>query len=236
MFEKRDLVERMKRYADFAILISIAALGIALLYCLTSQGHLRLSESIEISILGVLILVTGWYAYSTKCIQRATADQVAATREQAEISRQATEIALNATKNAVMPIVMVAFDGGSETNSETGKVFVKTTGVEYRNIGKGPALNLRVWLEYFDDESGDPVRSHNKYTDVLAVKEKGRFDWHFVEENLPRPGKACGYEVFAEYTDVYKQMFRSCSNWLPGMQSEFSFGRAPEVEEQIGTE
>ena len=226
----------MKRHGFVVILGAIAALGIALLSYLEWQGHLTLSESIEISILGVLILVTSWYANSTKGIQKATADQAAATREQAEISRKATEIALDAAKNAVMPIVKVAFDGGSETTSETGKVCVKSMGVAFRNIGKGPALNLRVWLEYFDDESGDPVRSHNKYIDVLAVKENGRFDWRFVEENLSRPGKAYGYEVFAEYKDVYKQMFRSCSNWLPGMQSEFSFGRVPEVEDQIGTE
>lgn len=222
----------MKGYAVLVVLVTIAVLGIVLLSCLTRRGHLTLSESIEISILGLLILVTIWYAHSTRGIQRATADQVAATQEQAEISRRATEIALNAAKNAVLPIVEVKFSGGIETSLESGKVYVIDTGVTYRNIGKGPALNLKVWLEYFDDEDGNPVSSHRKYTSVLAVEEEGGCNWHFVEENLPRPSRAYGYTVFAEYTDVYKQVFRSWLNWLPETQTNFSFGQVSEAQEQ----
>ena len=76
----------MKDVAVIVILVTIAAVGIFLVWCLTQQGLLTLSEGIEIITLGGLILVTSWYAYSTKGIQRATADQVAATREQAEVS------------------------------------------------------------------------------------------------------------------------------------------------------
>ena len=225
----------MKGYGFVAILVAIAVLGIASLVCLTWYGPLDLSESIEIGILVVLILVTISYAYSTKGIQNATTDQVTATREQAEISRQATEIALNAAKNAVLPIVMLVLDGGSMTRLETGEFHVKSTGVRFMNIGKGPALNIKVWLEYVDDEFGDPTRSHTKHTTVLAIEKEAHFFWIFEEENLAPPGQAYGYKVFAEYTDVYEQNFRSCLIWLPETPSEFFFGRAPEVEDPIET-
>ena len=48
----------MKNLAAIAILVSVAAIGISLVGCLTQQGLLTLSEGIEIITLGGLILVT----------------------------------------------------------------------------------------------------------------------------------------------------------------------------------
>ena len=220
----------MKNLAAIAILVSVAAIGIPLVGCLTQQGLLTLSEGIEIVTLGVLILVTSWYAYSTYGIQRATADQVATIREQAEISREATEIALNATKNSVLPIVRVSAAGTSGTQIAPGNVEAAT--IEYENIGKGPALNLEVWLRYNDREGlGDCAGSTKKRRNVLAAGEEGRCYWLKAEESLPLPGQEYGYDVVAEYTDIYRRRFRSTLFLLPANQRDFDFGQVPELEE-----
>ena len=222
----------MKNLVVIAILVSTAVIGISLVVCLTQQGLLTLSEGIQIITLGGLILVTIWYAYSTYGIQRATADQVATTREQAEISRQATEIALNDTKNAVLPIVKVGAAGISGTQNEPGNVHVRAASVSYKNIGKGPALNLEVWLSYSDpEEFGDGAGSTKKRSDVLAAGEEGRCEWRLAEESLPLPSQSYGYDVVAEYTDIYRRKFRSTLFLLPAQQREFSFRQVLGVEE-----
>ena len=221
----------MRRCGLVVILVAAVVLDIVSLSYLKWQEYITLSEGIEINILGVLVVVTIWYAKSTKGIQKATADQVAATREQAEISRKATEIALNNTQNAVLPIVRVAPDGGIQTQLESGEVYVKTAGVKYGNIGKGPALNLRVRLRYDQEEC-----SYIKCSDALGVGEEGTFEWSSEEEVLPLPAGSDEYDVVAEYTDVYRREFISTLFLLPGGQRVFSFRQVPEVEEQIGTE
>ena len=224
----------MKNLAAIAILVSVAAIGISLVVCLMQQDLLTLSEGIEIITLGGLILVTSWYAYSTYGIQRATADQVATTREQAEISRQATEIALNATKNSVLPIVRV---GAAGTRGTQGNVHVEAASIDYKNIGKGPALNLEVWLKYNDPKGlGDGAGSTKKRIDVLAAGEEGRCEWRLAEESLPLPGQSYGYDVVAEYTDIYRRSFRSTLFLLPANQSDFSFRQVLELEEQDRTQ
>ena len=221
----------MRRCGLVVILVAVLVFDIVSLSYLKWQEHITLSEGIEINILGVLVVVTIWYAKSTKGIQKATADQVAATREQAEISRKATEIALNNTQNAVLPIVRVAPDGGSMTPTGRGIFYVIKAGVRYSNIGKGPALNLKVWLRNMEEET-----SSIRHTDALGVGEEGRFEWSSEEDNLPVLGVSDEYDVVAEYTDVYRREFSSTSFFLSTGQREFSFRQVPEVEEQIGTE
>ena len=220
----------MKNLAVIALLLSIAAIGIFLIGCLAQQGLLTLGEGIEVITLGGLILVTSWYAYSTYRIQRATADQVAATQEQAEISRQATEIALNATKNAVLPIVMV----GQHGTSHTGGVTVDTS-VSYKNVGKGPALNLEVRLSYDAKQFGVGAGTTIKRDDVLGAGEERRCKWHSDEESLPLPAQSYGYDVVAEYTDIYRRKFRSTLFLLSANQRDFSFRQVPEIEDQDRT-
>ena len=222
----------MKNLAVVATLVSIAAIGVALVSCLTQQGLLTLSEGIEIVTLGGLILVTSWYAYSTYGIQRSTADQVAATREQAETSRQATEIALSATKNAVLPIVTVGSPGISGTQVAPGNVRAETVRVSYENIGRGPALNLKVWLRYDPEEFGDYAGSTAKHIDVLGAGQEGRCEWQSAEESLPLPGQTHGYDVIAEFTDIYGRKFRSTLLLIHEYDREFSFGQVPEEEER----
>lgn len=219
---------RMKNFAAIAVLVLVAVISVALVSCLIRQGHIKLNEGIEIITLVVLVLVTSWYAYSTHGIQRATADQAEASRKQAKISKQATEIALNATKNAVLPMIVVGSAGRSGTQTAPGVLHVKTATVSYSNIGSGPALNLRVWLSYAQEELGEHAGSTVKSMDALSAGKEGRFEWREEEESPPLPGQSHGYDVVAEYTDIYGREFRSRLNLLSANQRDFSFGHVPE--------
>ena len=218
----------MKNLAVVTTLVTIAAIGVALVTCLTLQGLLTLNEGIEIVTLGGLILVTSWYAYSTYGIQRSAADQVAATWEQAETSRRATEIALSATKNAVLPIVSVGSPGISGTQVAPGVVCAETVQIGYKNIGRGPALNLKVWLSYDSEEFGDYAGSTVKHIDVLGAGQGGRCEWRSAEESLPLPNQTHGYDVIAEFTDIYGRKFRSTLLLINPYDREFSFGQVSE--------
>ena len=112
----------MRKIAVFAVALLLAAIGIVALGIVAHQGFLMLSEVIEVVILGVLVIVTGFYAYSTYRIQRATVDQAEATKEQAEISRQAMEIALTTMKSADVPIVTLGRPGTSGTVIGPGRI------------------------------------------------------------------------------------------------------------------
>ena len=131
---------------------------------------------------------------------------------------------------------MVGPAGTSGTLIELGNVHVETASVSYRNIGKGPALNLKVWLRYAREEFGDCAGSTIKHTDALGAGEEGQFGWRLEEESLPLPGRSYGYDVVAEYTDVYRRKFSSTLFLLPADQRDFSFRQVPEVEQQDRTE
>ena len=125
----------MKNIAVIVILVLMATVVMFLVVWSALWGHLTISEGIEVGTLGVLIIVTSWYAYSTHGIQSATAEQVAATQELADISRRATDIALNTTQNAVLPIVTLAPGSiTSRTQNESGEVRVESMQVICRNV------------------------------------------------------------------------------------------------------
>ena len=214
------------RVTQVSILLGILVGGIILvgiiaaLVYFTKRQFLLPSDSIQIITLIVLVLVIIWYAVSTSRIYRATTEQVAAIQEQTEISSKAVEIALNAEKNAVVPIVALGKPGisGSQISASTFSIY-------YKNVGKGPALNLKIWLEYWAKELGDGARSNIKYTEILGEGANGTFEWHSSDESLPLPDKASECDIAAKYTDIYGQRFCSKLTLCNEYDREFSFGR-----------
>ena len=219
----------MKSAAILVSLLSIGGLIVLLQY--TKPSLLLPGDAIQITALAVLVIVTVWYAFSTHRIQEETAKQVSAAREQTEMSRQAVEIALNAEKNSVVPIVKLTVPGMSGTVIGPGKVRSESVRAHYSNIGKGPALNLRVWLRYDPKEFGPEARSNVKLADALGAASGGSFEWHLREESLPLPSNQySGYDIVALYMDIYGQGFRSELTLINERDREFSFGRIPSVE------
>ncbi len=182
-------------------LLSIAALGIAVAVYLVLTDELSPREGLESVTLGVLVFVTGVYAFSTYKIQEATADQAEATRKQIEISREAVHAALDAERNAVRPIILLedwkAFGRNGVAESVT---------VAYRNVGRGSALGLQVWLDYYPEGklvSGAGTILH------FGAGDRGECEWERGEEMQYLPTSLEEFDVVAGYADFYGQEFTS---------------------------
>ena len=157
------------------------------------------SEVIEIIILGLLVAVTIWYAISTSKIHKATVNQANATRE-------AVTVALNAEKSGVMPIIYLK----REISGPLG--LLDDEWVECRNIGNGPAMNVRIWLSD-DPLIKDNVRKWGVYeTAVVEVDGTRAVKFKLKESDPPSSETDSGFRIIAEFSDIYGRKFRSETN------------------------
>ena len=181
---------------------AILVAGAVLVY-FTERAYLKPGDSIQILALIILAAVTLWYAISTHRINKSANEQAIAIREQAETSRRALQVALDAEKNAVLPVVTLT-TGGSSSGS-----LVTEVNANGSNIGSGPAMNLRIWLE---SSSGDPAVTHKSSTkpyNVLGVGESRTLRWRHTSEDKPLPSFEMGFYVVAEYSDIFGRRFGS---------------------------
>ena len=203
----------------------LSVIGVAALLQYTKPDLLMPSDTIQIITLAVLVIVTIWYAISTHRIQEETKRQASAVREQTEISRQAVEIALNTAKNSVLPIVNLSSPVKSLGPTS---VFPKADAsinlrVHYKNIGKGPALNLRAWLRYDPEAFGEGARSEIGNAYALGAGEEGNFVWSSSTETLPLLSTLSGFDIVAEYEDIYRRKFRTTMFLINEFKTELSF-------------
>ena len=140
---KRFVAGVWAKYWGKALSCVLLAAVVGVLGILTFCQVLTSSEFIEIFTLVVLVAVTTWYAASTQKIQRAVQDQT-------KVSRDAVETALRAERNSVMPIVKL--DGH-------GPYYGFSATASFENVGKGPALGLKLSAIVSPDSDGDCVVS-----------------------------------------------------------------------------
>ena len=162
-----------------ALVIGLVVVGVLIYYTKLPQA-LEASDTIQVSAIIVLIIVTAHYATST---------------------RKIAEIALNAELNEVYPMIdLVA------AIADTDRIVIY-----YRNIGAGPALNLRVWIEG-DGEQFSYLQSdtekNREYLSAVGVNQEGQRRWS-VGNNRALPTRTTGFDIVAEYTDVFRQGFQS---------------------------
>ena len=150
---KRFVAGVWAKYWGKALLCVLLAAVVGVLGILTFCQVLTSSEFIEIFTLVVLVAVTTWYAASTQKIQRAVQDQT-------KVSRDAVETALRAERNSVMPIVKLEGHGPYYGFSATAS---------FENVGKGPALGLKLSAIVSPDSDGDCVVSDPVAIPVLEV-------------------------------------------------------------------
>ena len=194
----------MRRFAEtvwrsYRIETILFILGLVLtgvLICFTRRETLAPSDTIQTITLVVLVIVTVSYAVSTRKIY---------------------EVALNSEKNAVFPIV----------NLTAAAISRDQIRVSYQNIGRGPALNLRIWLELENEEQFDYLRSdemkNRGFTAALGVGQSGQLEWNSSEDVLPT--RTSGFDIVAEYSDVFRQGFVSKLQIINPYDQEFSFGK-----------
>ena len=142
---------------------------------------------------------------------------VIVTVSYAASTRKIYEVALNSERNAVSPIVNLA-----------AKVIDQDQiTVSYQNVGRGPALNLRIWLELEYDEQFDYLKSEEMknrgFTAALGVGQDGQLAWDDSQGVLPT--RTSGIDIVAEYSDVFRQGFVSKLQIINPFDQEFSFGK-----------
>ena len=134
---------------------------------------------------------------------------VIVTVSYAKSTRKIFEIALDAERNAVSPIISIV----AEVTS------LDQILISYENIGRGPALNLKIWLE------SDTKKSEGFRT-AVGVGQSGQRQWDKSEGTLPTTSS--GFDIVAEYTDVFRQGFQSKLVIVNPYDHEFFFGKKKE--------
>lgn len=185
-----------KSYRIEAILFFLGLILTGVLICFTRRETLAPSDSIQTITLIVLVIVTVSYAVST---------------------RRLYEVALNSERNTVFPIVSLTVDAATPDQIN----------VSYENIGRGPALNLRIWVEAEYDEQFSFLKSdemkNRAFRAALGVGLNGQLRWDNSEGTLPT--RSSGFDIVAEYSDVFKQGFMSKLLIINPFDQEYSFGK-----------
>ena len=188
-----------RTYMIEVILVFFVLVLLVPLIFFTDRDWLSPSDTIQTITFVVLVIVTGYYAWSTHKIYK---------------------VASNAERNAVFPIVSIA----AEVTNLDHIV------ISYENIGRGPALNLRIWLEREGEDQFWYLKSEAKKNEgfraAVGVSRKGRREWDNSEE--PLPTLSSGFDIVAEYTDVFGQGFESKLVIVDSNDQEFFFGKKKE--------
>ena len=142
---------------------------------------------------------------------------VIVTVSYARSTRKIYEVALNAERNAVFPIISIVAE---VTNLDQIRI-------SYENIGRGPALNLEIWLELNYDEQFRYLKSeemkNRSFRAALGVGQSGQLEWNSSEGVLPT--RRSGIDIVAEYTDVFRQGFWSKLVIVNNYDQGFHFGK-----------
>ena len=158
------------------------------------------SPTLEHVLLAGLIGVTTWYAYSTIKIARTT--------------KQQAEIMLNGQFNAVAPVIELDVHG-------IAKDFL----IVWRNIGMGPALNFRCWIE---DEQHPEFRNVHKAVWSGAVARDGVPKQSRLDTEIRGYQLGIGY-LRAQYESVFGKTYESCLLFPANAAPELKYGEAKEV-------
>ena len=191
------LIERI--WITYRIEAILALLGLALLAALICYIDPDwLSPSDTIQTMTLVVLVIVTLSYSRS-------------------TRKIYEVALNAEKNAVSPIISIVAE---VTNPH--QILIS-----YENIGRGPALNFKIWLELDNDEQFRYLKSeemkNRSFRAALGVGQQGQREWNSSEGVLPT--RTSGIDIVAEYTDVFRQHFQSKLVIVNTYDQGFHFGK-----------
>ncbi len=169
----------MKEKTALIILVTISAFAIISVAVLSAL-NVQLAPVYSLVLAATLIAITTLYVYWTSQTVKAA-------------NRQA-EIMLNAEYNAAAPVVKLEVEGRGQ---------IKVT---CENIGKGPALNLRCWVE---DKEHPELREDKVFSTAVAAGEpyvsfiSADIDTG-IKDYMLRVG--C---VMAQYESIFKKTYES---------------------------
>lgn len=203
------------------ILGIVGALGGIALIVFSYPAFLSPSDTIQSITLILLVVVTTSYAKSAHNTYKATSAQVTATKEATEVNRQAVQVAIDSEHNAVAPLINLRLVESTH--------FMGIMSVDYENLGKGPALDLMVWIKGDDEQfhylQSDAERNRH-FRPAIREGETVRCDWSQnmdISPTQPLPTINSGFDVIAEYTDVFRSRFESKLTVINQFDREFSY-------------
>jgi len=157
------------------------------------------AETLDIAVLTTLVIVTMLYAKSTR--KMAT-----------EMKKQA-EIALNGQFNAVAPVI--------ELDGEGRKIIW----IGWRNVGTGPALNFRCWIE---DKEHPELRNVKKAVCLRAIAASDDAKKQNIDTEIADYRLGIGH-VRAQYESILGKTYESCLFFPSNAAPELKYGEAKEI-------
>ena len=119
------------------LLIGIAVFALALVVLFVSYGEPgRIIAAGEIVLIGTLVIATLFYAKKTADIETQTKKQAEAAEEQAQATQALAKQTVRQMHQALLPVIK--FD--------SLQLWPHGYSISVKNIGQGPALNLRCWV------------------------------------------------------------------------------------------
>jgi hypothetical protein len=166
-----------------------------------------MADRIQTSITAAVLLVTAWYAYLTF--------------QAVKVSRQQAKLLTESQYNAAVPVVNLSVSQHYE--------YVEGTVVRIylRNVGKGPALNFRCWIE---DETFPTLKTKDKaiWRTAIGISLDSDNDWATIETEIPKYKLGLGF-VRAQYESVFGHTYESSLMISENALPEFKFGKAKET-------
>ncbi len=146
--------------------------------------------------------------------------------KQAEISRKQTDIMRQQQLNGAAPVVALNLVGGVGGDVRPGTVRTVLS-LTYKNVGKGPALNFRCWLEDTDRPELRCCESGFSQT-VLPVSLEGESCEGFIIIEAPRYFLGASL-VRAQYESVFGVTYESTLSKPSDSSYNLKYGEAIEV-------
>jgi hypothetical protein len=165
----------------------------------TSDWALISVAAVQAAAMIVLVCVTIYYAVQTRKMAK-------------EMKKQA-EIALNGQFNAVAPVI--------ELDGEGRKIIW----IGWRNVGTGPALNFRCWIE---DEEHPELRNVKKAVCLRAIAASDDAKKQNIDTEIADYRLGIGY-VRAQYESILGKTYESCLFFPGNAAPELKYGEAKEI-------
>ncbi|MBI2304010.1 MAG: hypothetical protein HYU86_04605 [Chloroflexi bacterium] len=153
---------------------------------------------VEWATLGVLVITFGaiaWYSWETRQLRIETGRMAEATRQQAEASVKMAEEMRAQRLDAICPIIAIE---GEFYLQIVGEHTIQLHEVKIRNVGNGPALNVRCTLEY-PDHDFEP-----REFPVLAVGDPKQFAFATGFGRIRSRLHSCPASIIVYYTDLFR--------------------------------
>ena len=188
-----------------------------------SDASAKLAEATKISADASVKLAEATKISADASVEMAEATKISAgaSVKMAEATTKQAEIALNGQFNAMAPLLEIEVWDYDFRDADTRIKLV------WRNIGTGPALNFRCWIE---DEEHPQLRQLGKETYRAAIANgQEPYSWTVdVQIKGYRLGVGMGY-LRAQYWSVFEIPYETSVRFETPDRHELRYGKAKEI-------